>query len=126
AFPRHELAALYMDEGEYRRAIVQLKDVTRLEPENFEAHLDLGICYAQKGFYAEAERAYTRAHAQRPDDLLLNYNTAALYALWGRPDNALSYLKTALTLDKKKVLGWIAADPMFDSLKGNPEFEQLL
>ena len=33
-------------------AEVSEKEVARLEPENFEAHLDLGICYAQKGFYA--------------------------------------------------------------------------
>ena len=46
----------------------------RLEPSNFEALLDLGICYAQKGFYAEAERCYARAGELQPDDLLLNYN----------------------------------------------------
>ena len=48
AFPRHELAALLMDEGDYRGAIAQLPEVVRLEPEDFEAHLDLGICYAQR------------------------------------------------------------------------------
>ncbi len=72
-----------MDEGDYRAAIAQLKEVVRLEPDNFEAHLDLGICYAQKGFYAEAERAYGRARELNADDLLLHYNLAALYALWG-------------------------------------------
>jgi len=79
-FPRHELAALAMDEGDWRTAISQLKEVIRLEPENFEGFLDLGICYAQKGFYAEAERAYLRAFELKPEDLLLNYNAAALYA----------------------------------------------
>jgi Flp pilus assembly protein TadD len=43
-----------MDEGDYRAAIVHLKEAARLEPGNFEANLDLGICYAQKGFYEEA------------------------------------------------------------------------
>src|SRR6516164_5975702 len=41
AFPRHELAALYMDEGDYRSAIAQLKEVVRLDAESFEGHLDL-------------------------------------------------------------------------------------
>src|SRR6187401_3241707 len=118
AFPRHELAALQMDEGDYRSAITQLKEVVRLEPDNFEAHLDLGICYAQKGFYAEAERAYEKAREFNGDDLLLNYNLAALYALWGRRADAIVYLQRAVGIDKQKVSGWLASDPMFDSLKG--------
>ena len=28
-------------------------------------------------------------------------------------------------LDKQKVQGWLATDPMFDSLKADPEFEAL-
>jgi Flp pilus assembly protein TadD len=122
---RHELAALLMDEADYRAAIAQLNEVVRLEPENYEAHLDLGICYAQKGFYEEAERAYARARELSPDDVLLNYNVAALYALWEKPGDAMAALKRALDKDPAKVRSWIRADPMFDGLKGEPEFEQL-
>src|SRR5919197_1444865 len=125
-FPRHEMAALLMDEGDYRGAIAQLKEVVRLEPDGFEAHLDLGICYAQKGFYAEAERAYARARELSPDDLLLNYNVAALYALWGKPGAALDALKHALASDPAKVKGWLATDPMFDAIKGRADFEALV
>ncbi len=124
-FPRHELAALQMDEGDYRSAIGHLKEVTRLEPENFEAWLDLGICYAQKGFYAEAERAYESAKKLRSDDLLLIYNLGAVYALWSRPSDALEQLRRAVAIDREKVSGWLATDPMFDSLKGQPEYEAL-
>jgi tetratricopeptide (TPR) repeat protein len=125
AFPRHELAAIRMDGGDYRAAIGQLKEVVRIEPQNFEAWLDLGICYAQKGFYAEAERAYDRARALQRDDLLLEYNTAALYALWGKPSDSLAALTRAVSADPGKVRGWLQADPMFDALKGTPEFEAL-
>jgi Flp pilus assembly protein TadD len=125
-FPRHELAALLMDEGDYRGAIGQLKDVVRLEPDNFEAHLDLGICYAQKGFYAEAERSYLRAAELNGDDLLLNYNCAALYALWGRPREAKAFLAKAVAADAAKVKAWLASDPMFDVLKDDPEYEAMV
>jgi Flp pilus assembly protein TadD len=126
AFPRHEMAALQMDEGDYRSAITQLKEVVRLEPDSFEAWLDLGICYAQKGFYAEAEKAYDRARGLNAEDLLLLYNFGALYALWGRKPEALEHLKLALAADKQKVQSWLATDPMFDALKGDAEFEALL
>ncbi len=124
-FPKHELAALMMDEGDYRGAIGYLKEVTRLDAKNFEAWLDLGICYAQKGFYAEAERAYDKGAELDKDDVLLVYNQAALYALWGRPTDAIAFLTRALGTDKDKVQSWLRTDPMFDSLKGQPEFEAL-
>ncbi len=124
--PRHELAALLMDEGDHRAAIAHLREVVRLDPKNHEAQLDLGICYAQKGFYVEAERAYRRAGELAPGELLVHYDLAALYALWGRPDEALPELEKALGQDAAKVKGWLATDPMFDSLKGDPAFENLL
>jgi Flp pilus assembly protein TadD len=125
ALPRHELAGLQMDSGDYRSAITQLKEVVRLEPSNFEAWLDLGICFAQKGFYAEAERAYESARELRGDDLLVIYNLGALYALWGRPRDAVAHLRRAIAIDHEKVKGWLASDSMFDTLKGDPEFEAL-
>lgn len=124
-FPRHELAALMMDEGDYRAAIAQLKEVVRLSPDGFEGWLDLGICYAQKGFYAEAERAYAKAQELKADDLLLTYNVAALFALWSRQSEALDKLKKAMSMDGERVRGWLKTDPMFEGLKGEPEFDAL-
>jgi Flp pilus assembly protein TadD len=125
-YPRHELAALQMDAGDYRSAVAQLKEVVKLEPESFEAWLDLGICFAQKGFYAEAERSYERARALKADDVLLHYNSAALYALWGRPTQALEWLTSALKADAPRVKDWLQSDRMFEALEGLPEFEALV
>ena len=119
-------AQTLMDEGDYRGAIALLNEVVRLEPENYEGWLDLGISYAQKGFYQEAERCYVKARELNPDDVLLNYNVAALYSLWDRRADALSALRKALEKEPAKVRSWLAADPMFDGLKGAPEFEQLV
>ena len=57
---------------------------------------------------------------------MLNYNVAALYSLWEKPQKALEALKKALEKDPQKVRNWLTADPMFDGLKGDPQFEQLL
>ena len=123
---RHELAAMLMDESDYRGAIALLKEVVRLEPKSYEGWLDLGISYAQKGFYQEAERCYAKARELNADDVLLTYNVAALYSLWDRRSDALAALRKALDKEPAKVRSWLAADPMFDGLKGAPEFEQLL
>lgn len=126
ALARHELAAMLMDEGDYRAAITLLNEVVRLEPENYEGWLDLGISYAQKGFYQEAERCYGKARDLDPDDVLLNYNVAALYSLWERRPEAIAALRKALEKDPVKVRSWLSADPMFSGLKTAPEYEQLL
>src|SRR5947199_4094710 len=87
---RHELAAMLMDEGDYRGAIGLLNEVVRLEPENYEGWLDLGISYAQKGFYQEAERCYGKARDLNPDGVLVNYSVAAPYSLGDCTPYALS------------------------------------
>ncbi|HZA15022.1 MAG TPA: hypothetical protein VE618_11015, partial [Myxococcaceae bacterium] len=69
---------------------------------------------------------YEKARTLNPEDLLLTYNLAALYALWGRRKDAVEFLRKAFALDRTKVAGWLATDPMFDALKGDPEFESLV
>jgi Flp pilus assembly protein TadD len=115
-----------MDEGDYRTAIGHLREAARLEPESFEIHLDLGLCYAQKGFYAEAERAYEKARSFRPDDAVVNYDLASLYAQWGRSADALAPLRKALAVDGEKVRSWLATDPVFDPMRGSDAFDQLV
>ena len=120
---RNELANQFIEIHDYREAIFQLKEVTRIEPEHFESWLDLGVCYAQKGFYSEAEKAYARAAALNGNEILVHYNLAALYAQWQRPAEAIAALDRANAIDKAKVMQWLRVDPMFDSLKGLSDFE---
>ena len=74
---------------------------------------------------SQAERAYEKAKALKSDDLLLVYNLAALYAQWGRKADAIEHLKLALKVDRTKVSSWLKADPMFEGLEGEAEFEAL-
>jgi Flp pilus assembly protein TadD len=106
---RQELASLLMDEGDYRTAIGHLR-----------------LCYAQKGFYEEAERAYEKARALRPDDAVVNYDLASLYAQWGRTADVLAPLRKALEIDREKVRSWLSSDPVFDPMRGSDAFDQLV
>ena len=125
-FARLELADLYMDDEELRDAIGQLKEVTRIDPNEYEGFLNLGICYAQKGFYAEAERCYLRALELNSQESLIPYNLSALYALWGRLDDCVRFMRQAAALSRDEVLAWLAEDNMFDAVRELPEFQASL
>lgn len=124
--PRQELAALLMEQGDHRGAIVVLRELVRLEPASAEAWLHLGACYMRKGFYEEAERAYQRARAERPEDALVGYSLASLYALWGRREEVLLELQRVLALDRTRVLCWLRSDGAFEPLQDDPGFRALL
>ena len=108
-----------MDEGDYRTTITQLKEVVRLEPDNFEAHLDLDLLRAE-GLLRRGRRAYVRAREElQPEDLLLNYNRLRAVRALGKPRDALEALRKAVASDPPKVRGRLQSDPMFDALKGS-------
>ena len=62
---------------------VTLREVVKTEAENLDAWVDLGNCYATKGFYAESEKALLRALEIDGADLMANYHMAALRAAQG-------------------------------------------
>ena len=116
-----------MDEGDYRGAIAPAQGSGAARAGELRGHLDLGICYAQKGFYAEAESAYgKRARAELGRRCSSTTTVAALYALWGKPAEALVGPAQGAGEGPAKVRGWLAADPMFDASRATPEFELLL
>lgn len=123
--PRQELAILLMDEGRIRQAVPHLREVTKLDPENFDAFLDLGICYTQLGFYDEAEKAFARCTELAADDPSLAYHHAALHALRGKEADALRLLREAVEKEPDRVRAWLRNDRMFDSLRGSEAFESL-
>jgi len=124
--PRQELAILLMEEGRVRQAVTHLREVVKLDPENFDAFLDLGICYTQLGFYEEAEKAFVRCTELSADDPSLLYHHAALHALRGKAEESIALLEKAVAKEPDRVRAWLRNDRMFDSLRGKEAFESLL
>jgi adenylate cyclase len=60
-----------------------------------------------------------------PTDAGVRYNVACLFALEGRPDEAIASLEEAF----RHGFGnreWISHDPDLESLRGDPRFQRLL
>lgn len=119
---RHEMATVLMDMGRYGEAIPHLREVVKAEPDNLDAHIDLGISYTSKGFYEEAEKALLRALELDEGDIMANYHLAALRSAQDRVDECLLALGKAAEVERERVRAWAEADRFFDNVRKHEGF----
>ncbi len=65
--------------GEYEKAITELKTIIDQTPDNFHAKLSLGIVYTQSGKYNDAQNMLESAVSQQPDSIPALYALAMVY-----------------------------------------------
>jgi Flp pilus assembly protein TadD len=106
----------------YADAIVPLRRVAELEPENVQVLLALGWCHKRTGRIDLAIGALDAALAADGDDPLIRYNLACYHSVAGDKRGALAYLEQALALDPNYRL-LIDHESDFDSLRGDAEFQ---
>ena len=85
----------------YTDAIVPLRKVAELEPENIQVRLALGWCHKRTGRIDLAIEALEGALRADNDEPLIRYNLACYHSVAGDKRQALAYLEQALTLDPK-------------------------
>ena len=97
----------------------------KAEPDNLDAWVDLGNCYATKGFYEQSEKALTRALEIDGADIMANYHMAALRAAQGRGAECLEALGRAAAVDRERVRMWVEGDRYFDVVRDTDGFRAL-
>jgi len=140
----------------FDEAIVQHKKTLALYPDSAVVHSNLGSAYEQKGMYAEAVEEYlkekslngatrdeltrfrqafakagingyleaTNPRSRRQD--ATPYSIGEWYARVGDRDRALEWLERAYQDRADHHLAFIKAEPMLDSLRSDPRFQDLL
>ena len=112
-----ELASLYGEENEIRRAVDLLERTLGIDPENAIAHYNLGVCYLKvlksdleiseiwedksddEEFFELAIIAFQRTLELDPDFVEAYNNLGTLYALRGWNDEAKEQWKRSLEID---------------------------
>ena len=102
-------------------AIVPLRKVAELEPENVKVFLALGWCHKRVGRIDLAIEALETALAADNDEPLIRYNLACYQSVAGDKRHALAYLEQALALDPG-CRSLIDHEADFDPLRSDPEF----
>lgn len=97
-----------------------------LQPEN-PAPLSRGACALVH--LGEPERALswtTRALTMDPDDLVTQYNAAAVYSLTGRQDEAIAILENYLNATSDDMVDVLIGDGDFDGIRSHPRYAALV
>ena len=105
----------------YVDAIVPLRKVAELEPENVKVLLALGWCQKRIGRIDLAIEALEAALAADSEEPLIRYNLACYHSVAGDKRQALAFLEQALALDPN-YRRLIDDEPDFDPLRNDPEF----
>ena len=139
----NNLAAVYHGERKYKKAEKTYKRALKYGPNSAVTYRNLGTTYFGEGNYKEGAKAYQKALELNPNSfdpdqaevieervsrrqrVAINYCLAKAYALAGKNEQALIYLRKALDAgfnNRRLLMG----DKEFAQLRTTPEFHQLL
>jgi tetratricopeptide (TPR) repeat protein len=103
--PRRELVVAYSNRGaafaekdNYDRAISDLNEALKLDPEYSGARVNLGIALGRQGNRESAIESFDRAIALNPKRANAYYNRAIAYAAGGKEDHAIRDFDEAIRL----------------------------
>ena len=93
-------------------------------PEDARARILLAGSYARLNRSDDATREATMALTLRPNDTLMLYNTACVFATIGRKAEAMNSLRKAWE-NGWRDSEWARRDPELAALRDDPEFDRL-
>jgi tetratricopeptide (TPR) repeat protein len=100
-FPAYNyLGLIYSDLGQASRAIDVFSKAAAIQ-ENFQTYQMLGFLYAKQKQLEKAVAAFQKAAALEPDNALVHFHLAGVYALQGRKELAQKEFQTAVRLDPR-------------------------
>ncbi len=81
--------------------IEALKQAVKMNPDDAEAHSNLGYAYGESGMHKEAIEAFRQAISIDPDDADAHYNLGVTYDFLNDGDSALEQYKILKSLDSE-------------------------
>ena len=99
----YDLGIAYKEMGLRDDAIEEFKKSMRNPKRLADSLILIGICYAEKGAFAEAETVFntaiSRPEVQAADKVGTQYELALVYEVWGRPADALRTFEAVAVSD---------------------------
>ena len=99
----------YVKEEKYRDAIIEYRNVLRIEAANAQAMGQLGLAHFQLGEMGQAFRFLLRAQEGEPDNAEVRLKLATIYLLGGKPDEARAQAEAVLEKQPKHLEALVVA-----------------
>ena len=101
------------------------REAVRIDQDNKIAYNNIGVTYLHQERYGKAEANFKAALKRDPEYVDALYNLACVATRQGRPGEAVNYLRSAAGINPEAA-SWAADDQDFETLKGNPEFDDII
>jgi DNA-binding winged helix-turn-helix (wHTH) protein/TolB-like protein/Flp pilus assembly protein TadD len=115
----------YLWKGMHEPAILALQKSIPLSGESLDEPASLGLAYALSGKIGDARRILNELKQRSKRKYLSPAAIAPLYAALGEPDKAFALLDKAFE-DRDTLMLAISVEPMFDQLRSDRRFDELL
>ncbi len=119
------LGQAYAYKGDYPQAIATLQKAGSLSGDSTEAAMMLAAAYGLAGQRADALGIVNELQKISQGTYVSSFSVAAIYAGLGDKNRALAWLEKAYE-ERASGLVEVKADPIFDPLRSDPRFQDLL
>ena len=122
------LGATYLQKGMHEEAILELEKARALDnsPERQGRFAWLAYAYAVSGHRDKAQQMLAELKEQAKQRPIPPINFAIFYMGLGDKDQAFAWLEKVYEERNGRVLGEVRVNPMFDNLRSDPRYTELL
>jgi tetratricopeptide (TPR) repeat protein len=104
----YEKGLAAIKKGEYKEAIIELKNAVRLDPNNMDALYQLGIAYLSTGETNQIQEGYhtlSELSSKRPDRVDVQIRLGEIFLLWNKLEEAEKKAEWVIQKDPKNAEG---------------------
>jgi len=125
-FPaRYFLGVVYLQEHKFQESIAELQEAAILSPGDDATKATLGYVYALSGRKSDSQEVLNELKEQSKRRYVSPYLIALIYAGLGKRGEAFEWLEEAYK-QRNSELPWIGVEPMFDPLRSDTRFHDLV
>ncbi len=125
AAPRDSLGWAYIYEGKYDQGVEEIRQSIALYGEDPSLSPEIAYIYGITGRKGEAQKILNRLLSASKKVPIAAHHFALIYAGMGEKDQAFAWLEKAYE-QHSPMMAWLGVDQRFDSLRGEPMFQDLL
>ena len=97
----NNIGTMYIDKGNYQKAMTYIEEALRLDPFYWDAHFNLATIYNKRGEYDKAIEELKTVLDLKPNFFRAYVNLGNIYRETGYVDKAIEAYKKAMEIDKK-------------------------